>query len=288
MKKLIAGLLVFLGAATAGAQVSQEPVTVQNFTPSGACITAPLIKVTNVGTYQCVGSAWTLIGPNVGGGVASVFGRTGSVDAQTGDYSASQIGGLGSAATVDIGTTGSTVPLLSLGNTWAGIQRFIPGLATNAINNLASGNNAAIGLPLTGATISRFITDANAALTVTQTSALSTGDIADFANNTGVVASISQSGTMAAPTVNATAAYQRSGAAVQTVVSGFFITKAVNSESFVLAGVKVGSGCAFSPQNAGAAAHLSATYWAGTGVDAVSFVHDPTGGDSYFVICTVQ
>lgn len=168
-------------------------------------ITSFATTVTVTGTSQDISSSFTDApipgGGGTGGGVNSVFSRTGDVVAQTGDYSASQISGLGSAATVDIGMTGSTIPLLSLGNTWAGIQRFIPGIATNAINNLTSGNNASIGLPLTGATISRFITDANAALTVTQKSVLSTGDIVDFCNNTGVVASVSQSGAFIAPSL---------------------------------------------------------------------------------------
>lgn len=198
MKKYLAILgLALLGlcAGAALAQVAQESVSVQNSVPTGACSIAPLVKVSNIGTYQCVGGVWTLVGPNGdGGSVESVFGRTGVVAAQTGDYSAAQISGLGTAATANLGTSGSTIPLLSLSNTWVGAQYFSTGVATNLINNTAAGNNASIGLTTTGATISRNVADANAAATIIQTNASSTGNIANFSNNTGVVASISQAG----------------------------------------------------------------------------------------------
>lgn len=291
MKKYLAILgLALLGlcVGAASAQVTQESVSVQNTAPTGACSISPLVKVSNIGTYQCVGGVWTLVGPSVGGDVVtSVFGRTGSVTAQTGDYSATQISGLGTAATANLGTSGPTIPLLSLGNTWVGAQYFSTGIATNLINNTASSNNASIGLATTGATISRNVADANAAATIAQTNASSTGNITNFSNNTGVVASISQSGAVVAPVVNVATAYQRSGRAVQTVVSGLFTTTAVSSETYTLAGVTSGSGCTFSPQNAAAATHLSVTYWNGAGVDTVVFTHDPTGGDVYFVMCTV-
>ncbi len=68
MKWLVA--LAFLGGSAAFAQVSQEPVTVQSFQPSGSCATtptAPLIKVTGVGTWQCVANVWTQLGTGGGG-----------------------------------------------------------------------------------------------------------------------------------------------------------------------------------------------------------------------------
>lgn len=59
-------LAVGLCVGSAGAQVTQESVSVTNIAPSGPCTVAPLFKVSNQGTYQCVNSTWTLVGP--GGG----------------------------------------------------------------------------------------------------------------------------------------------------------------------------------------------------------------------------
>lgn len=67
MKSLL-GIALILWAGAASAQVSQESVNVQNFVPTGACLASPLVKVSNVGTYQCVGGAWTKVGPSAGGG----------------------------------------------------------------------------------------------------------------------------------------------------------------------------------------------------------------------------
>lgn len=95
MRKWILPLLFAVGlcVGAASAQVSQESVNVQNFVPTGACTVSPLVKVTNVGTYQCVASVWTKVGPNSStGNVASVFGRTGVVVANTGDYTPTQVG----------------------------------------------------------------------------------------------------------------------------------------------------------------------------------------------------
>jgi hypothetical protein len=49
--------------------------------------------------------------------VSSVFGRTGNVVAQAGDYSASDITGLGTAATKNVGTTAGTVAAGDHGHT---------------------------------------------------------------------------------------------------------------------------------------------------------------------------
>lgn len=69
-----------------------------------------------------------------GGSVSSVFGRTGGVTAQTGDYTPTQVGAdaagaaaavqatLGTAATANTGTSGATVPLLNGINTWSSAQ----------------------------------------------------------------------------------------------------------------------------------------------------------------------
>lgn len=51
----------------------------------------------------------TLLAKLVAGMVTSVFGRVGDVVALPGDYSASDITGLGTSATKDVGTTAGTV-----------------------------------------------------------------------------------------------------------------------------------------------------------------------------------
>jgi hypothetical protein len=52
--------------------------------------------------------------------VTSVFGRTGAVTAQTGDYSITQVSGAGTAAQKNTGASGAKVPLLNGTNTWSG------------------------------------------------------------------------------------------------------------------------------------------------------------------------
>lgn len=81
------------------------------------------------------------------GSVSSVFGRTGIVTAQSGDYSIGQITGAGSAASQNIGTSGGVVPLLNTANSWSatnlmvgitaqgtGLNQFLD-LSTGAFNN---------------------------------------------------------------------------------------------------------------------------------------------------------
>ena len=79
-----------------------------------------------------------------------------------------------------------------------------------------SGTAAKLTLAATGVQVSRNTADANPALTVTQTHASSTGNITNFANNTGTVASVSQAGVsdMVAYKVNGSA-----GTAGQALVS---------------------------------------------------------------------
>ncbi|WP_320202804.1 beta strand repeat-containing protein [Agrobacterium rosae] len=53
--------------------------------------------------------------------VTSVAGRTGAIVLASGDIS-----GLGTAASQNTGTSGANVPLMSVANTWAGVQTFTP------------------------------------------------------------------------------------------------------------------------------------------------------------------
>jgi hypothetical protein len=90
-----------------------------------------------------------------GSAVASVFNRTGAVTAASGDYTAAQVSnavstagsytdppwlalsasggrltGFGTAATVNTGTSGGTIPLLNVSNTWGAAQSLGSSTAT--------------------------------------------------------------------------------------------------------------------------------------------------------------
>lgn len=76
--------MLSLCVGSASAQLTQETVFVFNTPPSGACAYAPLVKVSNQGTYQCVGNVWTLIGPGGGsGGTVDTVARAAAAAAQT-------------------------------------------------------------------------------------------------------------------------------------------------------------------------------------------------------------
>lgn len=91
MKKLL--LLLLFGLPAFG-QLTNSGVTYVGSAPSGACSQAPPVQVLNSSgaIYTCDNGTWAVQGGS-GGGVISVFGRTGTVTAQTGDYAASQITG---------------------------------------------------------------------------------------------------------------------------------------------------------------------------------------------------
>lgn len=208
MRKVFLSLLIIF-ASLAHAQQMPRPVGVYQFSGGtwGPLTTAAAFGFLNytpspaaLYCQSAPGAPWSpcVFSGGGGGAVDSVFGRTGAVVAQAGDYSSGQITGLGTAATVNTGTSGATIPLLNVANTWSANQTF-PNIIASFILNGASANNASISPLATGTSISRNVADANAALTVTQTNAASTGNIANFSNNTGVVASISQAGAVVAP-----------------------------------------------------------------------------------------
>lgn len=61
MKYLVWIVVLLSSAMCAHSQVAQEPVILSNAPPVGACSAAPIIKVSNAGLYQCVGSVWTRV-----------------------------------------------------------------------------------------------------------------------------------------------------------------------------------------------------------------------------------
>ena len=127
--------------------------------PPGVTATTPSTSPCDNSTLIATTAYVTACGGGGGGGaVTSVFGRTGAVAAQSGDYTFAQIGstpttvagygitnalvttnnlsdltnastartnlGLGTAALANTGTSGATVPLLNASNTFGGTQTF--------------------------------------------------------------------------------------------------------------------------------------------------------------------
>lgn len=134
--------------------------------PTGITATTPSTSPCDNSTLIATTAYVTACGGSGGGGaVTSVFGRTGAVVAASGDYTFAQIGstpttvggygitnalittnnlsdlnsvptartnlGLGTAALVNTGTSGATVPLLNASNTFGGTQTFATFAATS-------------------------------------------------------------------------------------------------------------------------------------------------------------
>lgn len=137
-----------------------------------------------------------------GGGVDSVFGRTGSVTAQTGDYTLAQITGGGNVvlqggntfgATLAIGTNDNQLLVFRVNN--AGRLTLD---ATGTIYNVNGIANGAMlfGGATTPVTISRNTTGATTTLTVNNANNASTGNIIDHQKNSVTVSQINTDGSM--------------------------------------------------------------------------------------------
>lgn len=101
------------------------------------------------------------------------------------------------ATSINFGTAGTGFYSTSNLNTIfssSGTARFI--FSNNGIHNITNSNNGRIQFPSTGITITRDVADVNSAFIVTQSNVGSTGDIQEWANNTGVVAMFKQDGNL--------------------------------------------------------------------------------------------
>lgn len=89
MKKL---LLLFCLSWPAFAQLD-APIHFVSSNPTGSCPIgiANTYNTTTGDFYGCKGGTWAVVAASGGGTVASVFGRTGTVTATTGDYTAAQV-----------------------------------------------------------------------------------------------------------------------------------------------------------------------------------------------------
>lgn len=70
--------------------------------------------------FEDTGAAWVVVSASGTNLVSSVFGRTGTVTAQSGDYTASQVSGLGSAATASLSGNAAKAASTSVTNDTSG------------------------------------------------------------------------------------------------------------------------------------------------------------------------
>lgn len=113
MKQFMFGILAALFALPLHAQVASQPVVFQNYVPTGACTLPNNLHVVTInpgaGVYQCIASAWVVIGPAASGG-ATIAHTTNLI---AGD-------GAGNGVSAEIAV--ASIPLLSTANTFTGTQ----------------------------------------------------------------------------------------------------------------------------------------------------------------------
>ncbi|WP_031496756.1 glycine-rich domain-containing protein [Bryobacter aggregatus] len=95
----------FLGQVNMTTATATKPFRLVSSTPTGACTVGSEVVqlLASANLYVCKSDTltWSQISGSGGGSVTSVFGRTGVITAQSGDYSAGQITGLAASATTD-------------------------------------------------------------------------------------------------------------------------------------------------------------------------------------------
>jgi hypothetical protein len=143
---------------------------------------SPITATGTINMVECTQAAnLVLAGPTTGSAAKPAFRSLVAADLPT--IPSTQISGLGTAATVNTGTSGATIPLLNGANTWSGVQTFSAAQSMSAGLTLTNAANAytqtSTGLSLTSGT-----TGFGRNITGTVNDASAVDGIIDFANIT--------------------------------------------------------------------------------------------------------
>jgi hypothetical protein len=160
-------------------------------------ITALPLAIANGGTGAATAAAYSVFGNATSSSAAPGFTTNPHI------LSLTLQGATSGSCPLTVTATAGTVQLCSTSATVSAIGTInaVNVVASSYFYGLGMGNtsaltNALVAMPNTGTVISRNVADANPALIVTQLNASSTGDISDFKNSSGTVASVAQNGAL--------------------------------------------------------------------------------------------
>jgi hypothetical protein len=160
VNKLVVILALLVGCVSyASAQVVQEQVSVQNTAPSGSCSVAPLTKVSNIGTYQCIGGVWTNFAIGSGFSGSPINPQTSTYQAVASDFAQFK--------TISVASGTFTITLVASGTQpangqYINIQNYGSGVITIARSGQnINGGTASLTLPAGSATAPTSVTIAS-------------------------------------------------------------------------------------------------------------------------------